>query len=53
MSAKRRRHGAGRDSCDCVYLEECRGLWSLYKKKIRRAKRGHEIALADMIKENP
>ncbi|XP_067869988.1 uncharacterized protein [Heterodontus francisci] len=34
-------------------LEEYRGCRTTLKKEIRRAKRGHEISLADNIKKNP
>ena len=34
-------------------LEEYRGCRSRVKREIRRAKRGHEIVLADKAKENP
>lgn len=36
-----------------VSLEEYRALRSNLKKAIRRAKRGHEVALACKIKQNP
>ena len=34
-------------------LEEYRGCRNTVKREIRRAKRGHEIPLADKAKENP
>ncbi|MBB6707136.1 hypothetical protein [Proteus mirabilis] len=34
-------------------LEEYKGSRSILKREIRRMKRGHEIALANRIKENP
>ena len=53
VKKKKEAHDMHRQLGSSESLEEYRGCRSRVKREIRRAKRGHEIVLADKAKENP